>query len=699
MLMTVAVACCGALAGAAAFRRRRSVAQWAFVAGMAGLAAEMVAIDRSFASQTAAELIRWQELRMTLATALLAPWWLFSATYSRGDVRGHRTKHRWYLAVIALVAGCVLITRDSLIDRIGTLPASSTTIIELGWMGFAVHVFGLVGSLAIVMNLEQTFRAAVGTMRWRIKFALVAVGLLFVTRIYTNSQVLLFRGFELGLDHANVVATLIAAPLILWATVRTGPHEIDVYPSGSVLKNSLTILVAGLYLLVVGVFARAISALGGTNAFTLKTLIVLLALVVLAVGLQSNRVQWSLRRFVSRHFVRPLHDYRAVWRKFTDGTATRVEPADLCRAVAALIAEVFGVLSIRIWLLDEKRDQLTVVASTTQLSTSGGSAKPDSIDAAPIVRWFAARPDPLDIDTTKGAWCAALRACHRADFRKGGHRLCVPLFVHSQMLGVVTIGDRVNGAAFTDEEFELLKCIADHVAASLLNVHLSHRLLQAKQLEAFQSMAAFFVHDLKNAAATLSLMLQNLPLHFDDAEFRADALRGIGTTVGHINHLIERLSALRSELRIEPVDTDLNEVIAQALAGLAKLPNTTVVKDIHPVPRIRIDRDQVQKVITNLVLNATEAVSSRGCVTVSTRQEDGWVVLTVADNGCGMSDDFIAHSLFRPFQTTKKGGLGIGMYQSKMIIDAHGGRIAVSSTPGTGTEFQVFLRTSPVAVR
>jgi len=76
---------------------------------------------------------------------------------------------------------------------------------------------------------------------------------------------------------------------------------------------------------------------------------------------------------------------------------------------------------------------------------------------------------------------------------------------------------------------------------------------------------------------------------------------------------------------------------------------------------------------------------------VSTSRENGWVLLVVADNGSGMTADFVANSLFKPFQTTKKNGLGIGLFQSKTIVEAHGGRIEVESAPGQGTTFRVLL--------
>ena len=95
--------------------------------------------------------------------------------------------------------------------------------------------------------------------------------------------------------------------------------------------------------------------------------------------------------------------------------------------------------------------------------------------------------------------------------------------------------------------------------------------------------------------------------------------------------------------------------------------------------------------ITNLLLNARDALGPRGEITIETSQRNSWAILSVVDNGCGMSPAFVKASLFRPFQTTKKKGLGIGMFQSKMIVEAHRGKIQVESEPGAGTTFRVML--------
>jgi signal transduction histidine kinase len=196
---------------------------------------------------------------------------------------------------------------------------------------------------------------------------------------------------------------------------------------------------------------------------------------------------------------------------------------------------------------------------------------------------------------------------------------------------------------------------------------------------------------LKNTTFTLNLMLQNLPVHFDDPEFRADALRGIAKTVANINRLIGRLSQLRQEFQIKPVESDLNEVVARALVVWEENAGVTLSKKFGALPKIQLDPEQMLKVVTNLVLNAREAVPPHGEVRVETAQNNGSVVLTVSDNGCGMAPEFLSRSLFRPFQTTKKNGLGIGLFQSKMIVEAHKGTVQVDSQPSLGTTFRIIL--------
>src|SRR5580698_8238970 len=259
------------------------------------------------------------------------------------------------------------------------------------------------------------------------------------------------------------------------------------------------------------------------------------------------------------------------------------------------------------------------------------------------------------------------------------------------MLGMIILGDRVKGLPFSWQDFDLLKCVADSMAAGLRNMQLSQKLLQAGQLEAFQTMSAFFVHDLKNTISTLNLMLKNLPANFDDPAFREDALRGISKTINHVNHLIQRLGQLRGRLQIKPVASDFNELVLSVLSGVEISPQVNVVKSIHPLPTMLLDQEQMQKVVTNLIFNAREAVTSTGEVRVETSQNNGWAVLSVSDNGCGMDPQFLNHSLFRPFQTTKKNGLGIGLFQSKMIVEAHQGRIQVESQPRKGTTFRIIL--------
>jgi hypothetical protein len=105
------------------------------------------------------------------------------------------------------------------------------------------------------------------------------------------------------------------------------------------------------------------------------------------------------------------------------------------------------------------------------------------------------------------------------------------------------------------------------------------------------------VHDLKNTAASLNLMLKNLPVHFDDPAFREDAVRGIGNTARRIDEMIGRLSALRQRPAFKPVAVDLNQLVSEVLDGLGDMPHVELTKELQPLPRILADREQIRSVV------------------------------------------------------------------------------------------------------
>ena len=103
------------------------------------------------------------------------------------------------------------------------------------------------------------------------------------------------------------------------------------------------------------------------------------------------------------------------------------------------------------------------------------------------------------------------------------------------------------------------------------------------------------------------------------------------------------------------------------------------------------DKEEISKVVINLIMNAFDVTDKHGEVRINVGEENGMAFVKVSDNGCGMSPEFIEKRLFRPFQTTKKKGLGIGLYQCKSVIEAHSGSLKVVSQEGKGTDFFIYL--------
>lgn len=680
------------LAIAALFSKRRSFASWAFAAGMVVLGLDSFLAGQVQRSSQLDEVIRGLTLGLIIKSLVPAGWLCFSLTYSRGGYRETLERWRIPLALASLLpVGMALGFQGQLVEIAPVAAEGEQVLLRLGWSGEALNMLLLLTHVWILMNLEQTFRAAVGTKRWQIKFVVLGLAVVFAARIYARSQAILYSTYDvrwLGIESSGL---LIGCGILMAAYIRTRFAEIDVYPSRAVLSSSVTVLAVAGYLFVVGVLAKVASSIGETADFQLQTLVVLLGVAGLALVLFSDRLRQRVHAFVDRHFARAQHDSVKIWAGLSNSLAHVKDEARLCASSVKLVSDSLKVLSVTIWLHDDHKDGLTAGATTAP--DPGGAESGATVRTAPkfVLEGLRARTSPFDLEDIAEPWAAELRRLNATTFPNGGHRWCVPLRAGDQLLGLFVLADRVNGAVYTAEEINLLQCIAGQVASVLVNLRLADSVARSREMEAFRAMSAFFVHDLKNAAASLNLLLKNLPVHFDDPAFREDALRAVGNTARRIDQMIGGLSSLRQQPRISPAEADLNQIAIEALDALGGMEDIELIREFAPLPAILADRAQMRSVVTNLVLNARDASAPGGWIRVRTELTGSSVVLSVADNGCGMSEEFVRESLFRPFQTTKKRGLGIGMYQARMIVEAHGGMIRVESAVGHGSTFWVSL--------
>ncbi len=215
---------------------------------------------------------------------------------------------------------------------------------------------------------------------------------------------------------------------------------------------------------------------------------------------------------------------------------------------------------------------------------------------------------------------------------------------------------------------------------------LAAQLAEKYELEVFEREASGILHDLRQIGQGLSLTVKNFHRHHDDPAFRADGLRALDQIARQMSHLLGKLSRPHTRAVLNRQLTTVGDVVRRALDLLASAGRqadvaATMVQGLDEPLLCEVDAGEMLRVIFNLLLNAYEAARDRGRVTLRGEMEpDGrWVRLVVEDTGPGFPEAYLEKDVFQPFRSTKAGGLGLGLYQAKSIVDAHGGTLEVAN--------------------
>jgi signal transduction histidine kinase len=218
---------------------------------------------------------------------------------------------------------------------------------------------------------------------------------------------------------------------------------------------------------------------------------------------------------------------------------------------------------------------------------------------------------------------------------------------------------------------------------------------RTERLAALGQLSAGLAHEIRNPLSTIKGSAEMLLKNVDANGAVAHELAGfISSEVDRTNALVTRFLDFARPLALRLEKTEITEVIDEAVAQVEKHTppfDVSIYKNYSPdIAPFALDRQLMERVLYNLLVNAAQASPPEGSITVKTRQSGDTVEIDVIDRGSGIAPKD-RESIFNPFFTTKSSGVGLGLAIVSKIVDEHGGQITVESEPGAGSVFRVFL--------
>ncbi len=544
---------------------------------------------------------------------------------------------------------------------------------------YGACLFVLLAVLAAAWRLEMFWRRVGSRERRPYKYVVIGLFLILGSLAWSVSYRLTY--LHVDGDHLLLLAALfgVAWLLIVHAVVRHRLLNRKIFISRQVLYATFTPLVFAIYLLLVGTVSTMIRAFGWSLPFVLQWLLIILGLLAIVVLAFSVRVRARIKYYVSTHFYLNKYEYRDEWLAFSEMLQGKMTETEVAEALRRILRECLYTYNIRLWLEDGRGGFRPLAPpGSAAPSAEAGLAADD-----PLVRHLANAPyiyvknADLDPDTQRVA------TQKRGFLEANGLVLIYPLIIGNQCMGLIGLGPEHTGGTYGRDDFDLLAALGSQAAWALLAVRNAERLAHAREQSAWETLSAFVLHDIKNAATMLGLVRQNAPEHIHDPEFQQDMLLSIDDALKRMNKVQTRLKALKGEIVPVLGPLALTAFMETALRRLSKkMPRLHATLHCPQPVTIRSDPELLTQILENLLLNAVEAGNRVDDIKVQIdvqpiSQDEVEIILT--DNGPGIPLELLPDRLFEPFATSKEHGSGIGLWQVQRLVACLGGTITANN--------------------
>ncbi|MEX2615417.1 MAG: XrtA/PEP-CTERM system histidine kinase PrsK [Alphaproteobacteria bacterium] len=592
------------------------------------------------------------------------------------------------LAVMTVVGvSLILLYAESFAEKFPPPPsilANLQTIVGGG------HVFlAAIGLLAI----ENLYRNSSVKLRWAIKYFCFGLGTILVYDFVLYADGVLFGQLDQEFFNVRGFANAIIVPLLAISVSRAALWDIDIHISRTAVFHTTALIGSGVYLIGMAGIGFYVREIGGEWGRVVQNLLLATTVLILIIIFSSAAMRAKFKVWISKHFFSYKYDYREEWLRFIRTITSTEGPAGLHERIVRSVGDIVDCSSGGLWVLRDG-DNAFLPTVTMQL---GDRPPAQSLDS-PLVRFLSDTHWIVDLeeyrrnparygDVEIPAWLLETRSVW----------LIVPLIYRDSMQAFLVLGRPRASRELGWEDYDLLRTVGNQAASYLAEEQAMNELSDARRLDDFNRRSAFIIHDIKNVVSQMSLLVQNAEKFGDNPEFQKDMIATVGNSVTRMKDLLERFKTVQ-----QPISKTMTEDgPASDLAPLMKIVHDVAANwckqkpdllvDLPDTIGLLVDHSRLTSVLDHLLQNAIEAAGVSGSVALRQRVHGREVFIEVEDDGPGMDSGYIENRLFRPLDSQKSSGFGLGAYQTRQLVREMGGRLEVISEVGHGTVMRVVL--------
>ncbi len=555
-----------------------------------------------------------------------------------------------------------------------------------------VSLYGLVVVLVLAWRLESFWRMLTERDRLQYKYLVIGFFLIVAGLGWTFSYRVAY--LRLNASHLLLLSVLmmVAWLLMLYAVARHRLLNRKIFVSRKVVYSAVAPTLFAAYFIMLGLASLIVKAFEWPFPFVLRWLALILGLVLIIALMLSARMRGQVKYFISTNFYVNKYEYRDEWLAFSDLLKGKLDERGVVDALRQILHESLYTEKIMIWLGNrESGFHLSERRNMPELETPAPLAPDD-----PLVGYLEKKPYLyyLYVDSSKeGDEERGGIDSGKAFLTQHGLTLVAGLTIGEQIVGLVGLGPEYTGGKYGQDDFDLLAALGSQAASALLAVQTAEKLALAREQSAWETLSAFVLHDIKNAATLLGLVQQNAAENIHDPEFQQDMLAGIDDALKRMNKVQTRLKTLKGE--ITPVIREINlfNTLQSYIKKISGAHNGLNVElNCSDNVLIQTDAEFLYQIIENLLINALEAGGNEANISITVKNYPTRKVTILLDGaGPGIDQEMLPDRLFEPFATSKPKGSGIGLWQVRSLVESLNGSIFAANRQQGGTRFSIEL--------